>query len=855
MANPSLSSAASTPGAVSKASKASKSSSARFRQRKISVRQSLAVLWQKDIPDLEDEQQREVQKIETGVEKAEEEEHHLKQAINAHAAASAGENVAEVYIPTPDASKLWPDFKKYYKGSFTVPSSYIRTSATVEDTSGCPYCMDEEDEEFLKAMNASGKTKCTEDEFEMISYKFESVVAQKQPFLTTDPHQLMSFDQFAAIIEKELSDYESDPTERLLLTLKNRASSTTSSSSLSTMNGVSDAKVTTKDVGKQMNGVKKEVDDTKSPRKIKAEKDQNDSVKDKNKKSIDGTSTALNHQSIYTPASIYTPIFKHSSRSLVEAFKLFGSKIYDHWKDRKIRRGGKAIFPVLKFEENSEKDDNDPYVCFRRREARQTRKTRRTDSQSTERLRRLQAEMQTALQLMQMVVKRETMRKEALTMEKDIFMQRAKVKSLKRKLGIAGDDDDLVAHKKKKVEEKKPVRKTASSQAPGQNGPAAAKANREKAEAATPAAPHHTIPSNVRLPASKIPDMDLVTVEQKLREKEEATRRYIEKQLESRIQADRGWINYSDNPFVPYADYFDPPVTGDLDIIDPRHAAYSSIASTYPVRKEDAHCNPLKLPLATSLGKNYSLRVEVSPMVLHTRTSEDGDDMEVVQSLTEKDIASRVGTLSVPRESCISLRKRMGRGGRLMVDRRGIMKKASQRFRQTCDYNDPATQRFLDRYKYDNESNTDHMEFPGSDPSRLNKVSEGTQSIRFGAMLLGKAYDTYKQAYQSRQQQLLSFQQKALQMQRQTQVRAQGQTPNTSAPPSQSSSQSPSDTTATAAVSRNASNSQLLQQKPRLSPGNLGGSTNGSTPHNNSNTDLGSSGGRVVNVPRVGATS
>lgn len=49
------------------------SSSARFRQRKISVKQTLQVISQSDIPDLEDEQQRELQQIETGVEKGEEE--------------------------------------------------------------------------------------------------------------------------------------------------------------------------------------------------------------------------------------------------------------------------------------------------------------------------------------------------------------------------------------------------------------------------------------------------------------------------------------------------------------------------------------------------------------------------------------------------------------------------------------------------------------------------------------------------------------------------------------------------------------------------------------------------------------
>lgn len=53
--------------------KAVSSSSARFRQRKISTKQVLQILYQADIPDLEEEQQRDLQQIETGVEKGEEE--------------------------------------------------------------------------------------------------------------------------------------------------------------------------------------------------------------------------------------------------------------------------------------------------------------------------------------------------------------------------------------------------------------------------------------------------------------------------------------------------------------------------------------------------------------------------------------------------------------------------------------------------------------------------------------------------------------------------------------------------------------------------------------------------------------
>jgi enhancer of polycomb-like protein len=105
---------------------------------------------------------------------------------------------------------------------------------------------------------------------------------------------------------------------------------------------------------------------------------------------------------------------------------------------------GKPIAPTLKFEENEKDDSNDPYICFRRREVRQVRKTRRQDAVSSERIRRLKTEMQQARDLVSMVSSREKMRDEALKAEKKVFLMRCKVKEVKRKLAIVGGDEDLV---------------------------------------------------------------------------------------------------------------------------------------------------------------------------------------------------------------------------------------------------------------------------------------------------------------------------------------------------------------------------------------------------------------------------
>ena len=82
----------------------------------------------------------------------------------------------------------------------------------------------------------------------------------------------------------------------------------------------------------------------------------------------------------------------------------------DHWKQRKIERKGQSIQPSLKFEDpnaNEKENDADPYICFRRREIRQTRKTRRADSLGAERIRLLQKSLHYARDLVLSVCQRE----------------------------------------------------------------------------------------------------------------------------------------------------------------------------------------------------------------------------------------------------------------------------------------------------------------------------------------------------------------------------------------------------------------------------------------------------------------
>jgi enhancer of polycomb-like protein len=127
--------------------------------------------------------------------------------------------------------------------------------------------------------------------------------------------------------------------------------------------------------------------------------------------------------------------------------RTFSKYVYDHWKARRSATGNRGLAPRLKFETGQENDDSDPYVCFRRRELRQIRKTRNRDAQSAEKLRKLRLELETARGMLLMIKRRELLRKEAIEMDRQVFEQRQALRDTKRKLGMKGDDDLLINQK------------------------------------------------------------------------------------------------------------------------------------------------------------------------------------------------------------------------------------------------------------------------------------------------------------------------------------------------------------------------------------------------------------------------
>lgn len=118
--------------------------------------------------------------------------------------------------------------------------------------------------------------------------------------------------------------------------------------------------------------------------------------------------------------------------------------VYPHWKSRREQRQGKSILPQLNYDETN---DNDPYVCFRRRDIRATRKTRRTDNFSIEQFQKLQFELRSAYALADRVLTREREKRSLYEAEKELWEARWKLFETKRRwpsLGMTNDEEHKI---------------------------------------------------------------------------------------------------------------------------------------------------------------------------------------------------------------------------------------------------------------------------------------------------------------------------------------------------------------------------------------------------------------------------
>ncbi|KAI8592848.1 enhancer of polycomb-like-domain-containing protein [Geranomyces variabilis] len=145
-----------------------------LRSRKVDIKRALPVYRHYEVPDLDQSVSLNTLLLEaTGVEKGEDKEHHLQAALIA--SHQTGHLRGEVIIPTPDASRVISDYSKYYSSTFHQPPSSIRFSTPIEDFIGCPYNLDDVDDEYLAKRRGDGAPEpgFSDDQFECIMWALE----------------------------------------------------------------------------------------------------------------------------------------------------------------------------------------------------------------------------------------------------------------------------------------------------------------------------------------------------------------------------------------------------------------------------------------------------------------------------------------------------------------------------------------------------------------------------------------------------------------------------------------------------------------------------------------------------------
>ncbi|OJJ43767.1 hypothetical protein ASPZODRAFT_864327 [Penicilliopsis zonata CBS 506.65] len=315
-----------------------------------------------------------------------------------------------------------------------------------------------------------------------------------------------------------------------------------------------------------------------------------------------------------------------------DSVKRFAKDIYEHWKTIRIREGNHLLLPSLKFETGQDTDDTDPYVCFRRREVRQIRKTRGRDAQSVEKLRRLRKELEDARQLVAFVRQRELARKEMLSVERQVFLQRSEVKDMKRKLGIKDDDEDLINQKPKK----KPV---------------------EVPVVQRPTAPQLRLPQKPGVQGAE----DLQLLEDVQMEKENEILRDIKQNIAKHLKWNEEYVDLTRAPLSPPPERkFEP-------------AFRPAIITQLPTPPSSDSSENMMLESALDIS---------SPSYIHDKLASHAMSVMDIDEDTRR----------IP-----SFRRRIGRGGRMMIDRRNL----AARCRVDMDSYK------ADRFKYDQEDSDD----------------------------------------------------------------------------------------------------------------------------------------------------
>ncbi|TFK70814.1 hypothetical protein BDN72DRAFT_503858 [Pluteus cervinus] len=368
------------------------------------------------IPD-EDEEKHRLTNLVAGVDAEDANEHHLQAVLTASQrnsfstsrAARTGEKSAQessAYIPTPDSTGLVDNYEDIYPPNrWKDPISYLAISSTLEESwagslaNGFTYYMDERDKEWLDKNNEEARGEGTSAQGAIsASGTRTSARSAKAKGKEPDVSQpvVVSEDDFELVMGI-FEKVTHEKTEFLHHSLQ---------------------------TGMPFPAFTEYQDTFSNP----------------------------------LPPSMFASFTLPSSLPPPPSLLRIAKVIYPYWRERRTERGGHRIIPNL----NGDESDtlNESYICFRRREIKAVRKTRAQQVTSSDKLARLQAELNYPLELAKSLLTRETLKKECLQQAQVVWEKRLTFADLKHKFPSLGDkaDEELLVDKERPVRRPDPPR-------------------------------------------------------------------------------------------------------------------------------------------------------------------------------------------------------------------------------------------------------------------------------------------------------------------------------------------------------------------------------------------------------------
>ena len=321
--------------------------------------------------------------------------------------------------------------------------------------------------------------------------------------------------------------------------------------------------------------------------------------------------------------------------------------MYQYWV---LKKGSRPLMPTIKvrvLDTSSEADDADPYICFRRREVRQTRKTRGRDAQVVEKLKKLRLELEQARQLVQFVVQREQLNKQDLEVSRKVFQERKRLKEVKvtkNIIGEKGEDEELLVNQKvclppfrhrilRRLTVFQPAPKPKTRHDTGQRPP--------------------TI--RLRSGGDRAPENDLVQLSDIQAEADAQVQHTIEGRKEQHKRWNQHWIDETWRPITP------PP---DDANVPPKWAALLSQSASYPTP-------PPTLPSEGSREREQDVEMQDQPPIKEedavAGATPEPDFVFHIPGAYPTDVEPYEPIKRDPAPAC---RLRYGRGGRCYLEAR-----------------------------------------------------------------------------------------------------------------------------------------------------------------------------------------